>query len=96
MPERPDAIFAASDVFAVAAIKAAKRLNFSTLKNLGVIEYDNMNISVMSEPALPTVKQPQYQLGFLACEMLIGQIRNNTLAPRQIMLDAEIIIRESL
>jgi LacI family repressor for deo operon, udp, cdd, tsx, nupC, and nupG len=96
MPERPDAIFAASDVFAVAAIKAAKRLGIAIPKDLGVIGFDNTNISVMSEPALTTVKQPQYQLGFLACEMLIEQMHSDNFAPRQIMLDAEIIIRESL
>lgn len=96
MPERPDAIFAASDVFAVAAIKAAKRLGISIPKELGVIGFDNTNISIMSEPALTTVKQPQYQLGFLACEMLIEQMHTPNLAPRQIMLDAEIIIRESM
>ena len=96
MAERPDAIFAASDVFAVAAIKAAKRLGISIPKDLGIIGFDNTNISVMSEPALTTVKQPQYQLGFLACEMLIEQMHAPHIAPRQIMLDAEIIIRESL
>jgi LacI family repressor for deo operon, udp, cdd, tsx, nupC, and nupG len=96
MPERPDAIFAASDVFAVAAIKAAKRLGIAIPRDLGIIGFDNTNISVMSEPALTTVKQPQYQLGFLACEMLIEQMHSENFAPRQIMLDAEIIIRESL
>lgn len=96
MVERPDAIFAASDVFAVASIKAAKRLGITIPKDLGIIGFDNTNISVMSEPALTTVKQPQFQLGFLACEMLIEQIRDITIATRQIMLDVEIIIRESL
>ncbi len=96
MPERPDAIFAASDVFAIAAIKAAKRFGISIPKDLGVIGFDNTNISVMSEPTLTTVKQPQYQIGFLACEMLVEQIHAPHIAPRQIMLDVEIIIRESL
>ena len=83
-------------MFAVAAIKAAKRLGIAIPKDLGIIGFDNTNISVMSEPALTTVKQPQYQLGFLACEMLIEEMHSDTFAPRQIMLDAEIIIRESL
>ena len=54
-----------------------------------MIGFDNTNISVMSEPALTTVKQPQYQLGFLACEMLIEQMHSENFSPRQIMLDAE-------
>ena len=96
MHERPDAIFAASDVFAVAIVKAARRLGLEIPKDLGVIGFDNTDISIMSEPALTTVKQPQFQLGFLACEMLIEQIRDMSIAPRQILLNAELIIRESL
>jgi LacI family repressor for deo operon, udp, cdd, tsx, nupC, and nupG len=96
MPERPDAIFAASDVFAVATIKAARRLGLHIPEDLGVVGFDNTDLSIMSEPALTTVKQPQFQLGFLACEILIEQIRNIDIAPRQIMLNAELIIRESL
>jgi LacI family repressor for deo operon, udp, cdd, tsx, nupC, and nupG len=96
MNERPDAIFAVSDVFAVSAIKAAKRLGLEIPKDLGIVGFDNTDISIMYEPALTTVKQPQFQLGFLACEMLIEQIRDISSTPRQIMLDAELIVRESL
>lgn len=94
--ERPDAIFAVSDVFAVAVVKAAKRIGLRIPEDLGVIGFDNTDISVMCDPTLTTVKQPQYQMGFLACEMLIEKIRNENIAPKQIMLDTELIVRESL
>lgn len=96
MDKRPDAIFAVSDVFAVAAIKAAKRIGIKIPNDLGIIGFDNTDISIMCEPALTTVKQPQFQLGFLACEMLIEQIRDENIAPKQILLDVELIIRESI
>lgn len=94
--DRPDAVFTSSDVFAGAVVKVARRMKLKIPDDLGVIGFDNTNISIMCEPAITTVKQPQYQMGFIACEMLIEQINNNTAAPRQILLDVELIIRESL
>ena len=94
--ERPDAIFGASDVFALAAIKAAKHLGLRIPEDLGVIGFDNTDISIMSDPPLTTVKQPQFQLGFIACEMLIEQIQDPSVKPRQIMLDVELIVRETV
>jgi DNA-binding LacI/PurR family transcriptional regulator len=50
----------------------------------------------MCEPPLTTVKQPQFQMGFLACEMLLERIQDPNITPKQIMLDVELIVRESL
>ncbi len=96
MDEPPDAIFAVSDVFAVATIKAARRMGLRIPEDLGIIGFDNVSISAMCEPTLSTVKQPQFQMGFLAGEMLIEQIGDPTISPKQILLDVELIIRESL
>ena len=96
MKDRPDAIFAVSDVFAVAAIKAAKKLGLKVPGDIGVVGFDNTDISIISEPSLTTVKQPQFQLGFLASEMLLEKINNGDTPPKQIMLDVEIIVRESI
>lgn len=96
MEDRPDAIFAVSDVFAVAAIKAAKRMGLKIPEEIGIIGFDNTDTSIMCDPPLTTVKQPQFQMGFLACEMLIEQISNENTQPRQLLLDVELIVRESL
>jgi len=96
MDDRPDAIFAASDVFAIAAVKAAKRMGLKIPKDIGIIGFDNTNASILCDPPLTTVKQPQFQMGFLASEMLIEQIGDSNTAPKQILLDVELIVRESL
>lgn len=92
----PDAIFAVSDVFAVAAMKAAKRIGLKIPDDLSIVGFDNTNLSIMCEPPLTSVRQPQYQLGFLASEILIEKIQDFNIAPQQIMLDVELIIRESI
>ncbi len=96
MADPPDAIFAASDVFAVAAMKAAKRLGLRIPEDVGVVGFDNTDISTMCDPPLTTVKQPQYQMGYLASEMLIEMINEKTTPPKQLLLDVELIVRESL
>lgn len=92
----PDAIFAASDVIAAAAIKAAKRTGFTIPDSLGIVGFDNTYISTMCEPSLTTVSQPCFQIGCLSCEMLIDQIKNPLLAHKQIFLETELVIRESI
>ena len=92
----PKAIFAVSDVFAVAAINAAKRLGLKIPQDLAVVGFDNTETSIMCSPPLTTVKQPQFQMGFLASEMLIEQIKDPNIETKQIMLNTELIIRESI
>lgn len=94
--DRPDAIFAVSDVFAAAAVKAAKRMGLKIPEEIGIIGFDNTDTSIICDPPLTTVKQPQFQMGFLASEMLIEQIGNENTPPKQLLLDVELIVRESL
>lgn len=94
-PEIPDAIFAISDVFAAAAVKAARRLNIRVPEELIIVGFDNVEISSMIEPSITTINQPRYQLGALACNMLIERIENPGVRPQKLMLDTHLIVRES-
>ncbi len=96
MEDRPNGIFAVSDVFAVAAMKAATSLNLRIPEDVGIVGFDNTDISIMCDPPLTTVKQPQYQMGFLACEMLIEQINDKSTATKQLLLEVELIMRKTL
>ncbi len=93
--ERPDAIFACSDVFAIAIINAAKKLKLRVPEDLSVIGFDNIYLSTMSEPAITTIAQPSFQLGFQACELLLEKIRTTDAPIKQILLNTELIVRES-
>ena len=94
-PNRPNAIFASSDVFSVAALHAAKRYGLKVPQDLSIIGFDNIEISSMVSPTLSTVSQPCFQMGFTACEMLADRISNPDTIPRSILLDTELILRES-
>lgn len=91
----PDAIFASSDLFAAAAIKAARLHHMKVPDDLVVVGFDNINISTISDPAITTISQPCFQLGYTAGEMLHEHIVSPKKEQQHVLLNAELIIRES-
>ena len=47
------------------------------------------------DPTITTIDQPKYQLGCTACEFLIEKLTNPEAPPKQVLLNTELIIRES-
>jgi DNA-binding LacI/PurR family transcriptional regulator len=95
LPNRPDAVFATSDVFATAVIRAAKHLRLRVPEDIAVIGFDNIEIASMVDPAITTIEQPAEQIGFQACELLLEKIQNPMTRKKQIILDTKLIVRES-
>jgi LacI family repressor for deo operon, udp, cdd, tsx, nupC, and nupG len=93
--KQPDAFFCVSDVYAAAVIKAGKKLGFSVPKDFIVIGFDNVEIASMTFPSITTVNQPKYQLGASSCELLIERITNPNAPIRNILLETELVVRES-
>lgn len=95
LPDRPDAIFACSDVYGIAIVNAAKTLGLRIPEDLSVIGFDNTEISLMSDPPLTTIDQPKMQLGYQSCELLIDKIKYPHAIDKQIVLNTELVIRGS-
>ena len=96
-PNRPDAIFAVSDVFAVAAAKAAAAHGLKIPDDLVIVGFDNIQLlSAVSTPPISSVQQPRFQMGYTAGEILYDCITAGTSpAPQRIILPTELIIRSS-
>lgn len=92
----PDSCFAVSDTFAAAAVKAAKRANLRIPEDFGVAGFDNTYVSTLCDPSITTVAQPCYQMGFVSCELLAERMENPTASAKQLILETELIIRDSL
>ena len=60
-----------------------------------VTGFDNVSISQAASPSITTINQPKYQLGYMACELLIEKLHTPGVKPRQVLLNTELIIRES-
>lgn len=93
---RPNALFCASDVFAISALKAASRFNIKVPDELGIVGFDNIDITGVSIPSITTVNQPCFKLGFTASEMLIERMASPHMVQQPILLETELINRDSL
>jgi LacI family repressor for deo operon, udp, cdd, tsx, nupC, and nupG len=93
--KKPDAFFCTSDVYAAAVIKACARLGLHIPRDVVVAGFDNVDISSMVTPPITTTNQPKFQLGFSSCELLVELINNPHMAVRTILLETELIVRES-
>lgn len=92
---RPDAILCVSDMYAIGALKACQKLNLRVPEDVAIIGFDNIEITTMVQPSLTTIEQPSYQIGYQASELLIEKIKYPSIKPKQIILDTELILRDS-
>jgi LacI family transcriptional regulator len=94
-----DGIFVANDQMAISVLQAASRRGIKVPEQLGVVGFDGIAESPYLWPPLTTVSQDQQLVGSLAVEEVINlveaNLRNKPLAPRKIVVEPELIVRES-
>lgn len=90
-----NAIFAASDLSAIDAIKALKEDGIEPGKDMSIIGFDNIPFSKVFEPPLSTVKQPIFDIGHGVVDALIAKLRGDVTEPIQTVLENELVVRES-
>jgi len=95
IPFKPDAIFAASDVMALGAMRAVNEVKLNIPDDIAFVGFDDLPIATYSDIQLTTVRQPVVQFGVQAVKALIDLIVNGINPPRHIILDTELIIRRS-
>ncbi len=100
--EKFDAIFCGNDLIAIGAIKELKSMGFKIPNDIGVMGFDDIYLAGLVEPSLTTIRQPNYQMGYIAMELLLENLnnsdKNNTYNKevKTITLKAEIIERNSI
>lgn len=95
--ERPDAILAASDMYAAAVVKVAVMCGLSIPQDLALISFDNTYISQMHHPSVTSVNLPRFQLGYMAMEVLAERMVSAASdEPKQFLLKTELVLRDSV
>ena len=92
---KPDAVFVASDTMAIGAMRAVREAGLNIPNDIAIVGFDDDAIAKLSDIQLTTVRQPVVQLGITALELLIDVIKNGTNPPRHIIMDTELVIRDS-
>jgi LacI family transcriptional regulator len=94
LPERPSAVFAASDVVALGAMSAVHNAKLDIPDDIAVVGFDDIFLAAHAYPPLTTVRVPAYGLGWTAAEVLIALIEGDK-EVSSVTLETELVIRDS-
>jgi DNA-binding LacI/PurR family transcriptional regulator len=89
----PDGIVAASDVIALAAIRALAERSLRVPLDVSVVGYDDIALASFSHPALTTVRQDLGRGAELLVEKVIALSEGKPIEPTELM--PELVVRES-
>lgn len=94
-PDRPSAVFAASDAMALAVIEAAGELGLAVPDDLSVVGFDNVPESALADPPLTTVEQPIRAMGRDAVAMLLDLVEGRDPGELHRTLGTRLVVRRS-
>jgi len=89
-----DAVFASSDLLAMAAIGALRERGRRIPADVAVVGYDDVELAAYFNPPITTVRQPIHEAGGRLVETLLSLIKGQSL-PVSAPLETQLIVRES-
>ncbi|MGB4595849.1 MAG: LacI family DNA-binding transcriptional regulator [Anaerolineaceae bacterium] len=95
LPSKPDAIFAQSDIMAIGAMRAVQEVGLKVPQDIAFVGFDDLPIASVSAIKLTTIRQPITHFGIKAVELLIDIIEKGAKPAKRLILDTELVIRES-
>jgi DNA-binding LacI/PurR family transcriptional regulator len=90
-----DAVFAASDSMAAAAIRVLQESGRRIPEDVAVVGFDDSPVALTTRPTLSTVRQPIVAMGREMARLLLRQIDAPGGAPSQVVFATELVVRES-
>ena len=88
-----DGIFCGNDLIALGALKALHSNNIDVPGQVGLVGYDDIYMAQMVSPELTTVRQPNYEMGYQAAEMLVSMIHGQDPKPNADALKTQVVVR---
>lgn len=93
--ERPTAIYAAHDCYALPLITCARKKGLRIPEDLSVIGYLNTPDAERSVPSLTSIRVPAFDLGMAAVNLLCERIRQPKAPIPHLQMNAQLMVRES-
>jgi LacI family xylobiose transport system transcriptional regulator len=95
LPDRPTAIFASSDLYALGVYEAARSLGMTIPGDLSVVGYDDLRIAQWAGPPLTTVHVPLVAMAEQAVHLVMRLGDEPELAFSRIDIDTTLVVRAS-
>ncbi len=92
--EEPDAVFAASDLMALGALRALREAGRAVPDEVGVVGFDDAPVAEHTDPRLTTVHQPVEEMGRVMAEVLLARLAGRDVPPETV-LPTRLVVRAS-
>jgi len=93
-PDRPSAIFAASDEIALGVMEEARRRSIRVPEDLSIVGFDDTFLASRSTPPLTTVAQPLHDMGRIAVRLLVEEVQGQA-SVGHVELATHLVLRDS-
>lgn len=91
----PSALICANDLMALGALAEAKNFKIRIPQDLAITGFDGIGMTAFTDPPLTTVRQPLFEMGFTAAELLFNKIKDPKQLPESKIFQVEFIERKS-
>ena len=92
---RPTAVFAASDMMAMGAARAALEQGIQIPDELSIMGFDGLDNGAYFYPAITTIEQPRYDYGYMGLKILLEMLTKKYEGPINCKMHHAILERES-
>jgi len=92
---RPTAVLSSNDHMAIGFIKAATDHGVSIPNDISLVGIDDIEMASFTTPKLTTIRQPMHNIANMTVEALIRSINAESPSGSQIILNAELVERDS-
>lgn len=93
LDEQVTAVLTVNDLVAIGAMNACAKQSISIPEDISIVGFDDIPLAQLTTPALTTVTQPAYDLGYKAAAMLLQMCQNPDMAPQHMLLHSSLVIR---
>ena len=95
LPDRPTAIVCVNDRVAFTVLGALEQRRVRVPRDISVVGYDDVDFAAMLSPALTSIRQPKYELGRAAAQLLIAETVDPKHRHGDIRFEPELVERQS-
>jgi len=89
-------LICANDLLALGAMRSLRAKAISVPKDVSVVGYDDIDFAASAQIPLTSIRQPKYQLGYAATELLIAECEDRAAhAHQRVMFQPQLIARDS-
>ncbi|MCB0192628.1 MAG: LacI family DNA-binding transcriptional regulator [Anaerolineae bacterium] len=95
LPEPPNAILTSSGLLSAGAFRALRESKLTIPDDIGFASFDETGWATLVDPPITVVRQPTYEIGQKATDLLLERIKAPSRSVREIILKGQLIVRAS-